>query len=548
MDDDIAEISAVKRVLQNAGLQPTLATNSTDALGAIEGAAPDLVVLAPSCENGDGAALARELATRDATRQIPLILLGPGDVEGVPAEIIPRPIEWSALERAVRAALDRGLPSTESEDDSLAAGRNPCRYESEVAALERAAAEQAAIRELRRAEDVGRDGDRGRRERELAAGGDAEPPPAEVRQLLLALARERAVSADARLEATEPPAPPPSDVVEGTLAAVSMPRWLAMAAGARATGRLAVACDPARWLWLELGRVVGADSAAPGERAEEIALRLGLVTREQHGEVLPSAAGLASRRVGALLLERGFLRPSELALLARRRAEEVAFALFTADARYRFEPGERVPPDERVALERGALAIAVEGVRRRWVARQLEVVLGGPATLLAPAARPPALAELALSAEERRVAQLADGLRTLDEILAGTPLDAVSSRQVLAALVEVGALEVKVRGPLEAAHAAARPGAIDLLRMREKLEQVRRADYFAILGLGRGCTTYEVKEASERLLSELAVERFDPAEPGVAADLHEIRRVVEEARDILADDVVRAEYLASIEE
>ena len=583
MDDDIAEISAVKRALQNAGLQPTLATNSTDALGAIEGAAPDVVVLAPSCENGDGAALARDIAARDATRHIPLVLLGGGDVEGVSAAVVPRPIDSAVLQRAVEDALGRSASSavtprqpSQPRDPppaapagqpawsrSLPAGADTSgpsvhpeergegsRYESEVAALERAAAEQDAIRELRIAGGTGlRDVAQEQLETAPAgaeAGQDARPQASEIRQRLLALARERAVSST-RLQATEPERPLPSDVMEGSLAAVPMPRWLAMAAGARASGRLEVACRPPRRLWLELGGLVGADSAAPDERAEEMALRLGLVTRDQHRELLPRVSGQASRRVGALLLERGCLKPSELALLARRRAEDIAFALFTSDARYRFDPAERVPPDERVALERGALALAVEGVRRRWGARHLDAVLGGPASLLAPAAHPPDLADLALSAEERRVAQLADGLRTLDEILAGTPLDALSSRQVLAALVEVGALEVKARGPLEA-DVTARAGAIDVLRVREKLEQVRRADYFAILGLGRGCTAYEVREAAERLLTELVLERFEAGAPRVAADVREIRRVVEDARDVLADDAVRAEYLASLED
>jgi hypothetical protein len=291
--------------------------------------------------------------------------------------------------------------------------------------------------------------------------------------------------------------------------------------------------------------VVGAGSAAPSERAEEIALRLGLITREQHREVLPPAAGLASRRVGALLLERGFLKPTELALLARRHAEEIAFSLFTSEAGYRFEPDERVPADERLALDRGTLALAIEGVRRRWVAPQLEAVLGGAATLLAPAAQPPPVADLALSAEERRVLELADGLRTIDEILVGTPLDAFSTRQVLAGLVEVGALQVKIRGLHEAA-ASPPAGSIDLLRIDEKLEQVRRADYFTILGLGRACTVYEIREAAERLLSGLREGLFDSSAPGLAGKLEEIRSVLEEARDILSDDGLRGAYLASL--
>jgi hypothetical protein len=90
------------------------------------------------------------------------------------------------------------------------------------------------------------------------------------------------------------------------------------------------------------------------------------------------------------------------------------------------------------------------------------------------------------------------------------------------------------------------PGSIDSLRIGEKLEQVRHEDYFAILGLDRGCTRHEVLEASERLLSLLHAERFPSIAPGLAEDLEEVRRVLGEARDVLSDDALRAEYRANL--
>jgi CheY-like chemotaxis protein len=791
VDDDIAEISAVKRVLLRAGHQPVVATNASDALASIARAPPDVVVLAPGCENGDGAALARQLAREERTQGIPLILLGEGDLDGVAAHTVPQPIDPAALEDALRAALEQAAqmppplprereataealraraeelrttasaapvpsegestgvprlsgartgearlpsppagvrapspfhtgngserpsrPSATVSPALLLAGAGPRprtptpepptpapgeevalraaaatwfetdvpapdavtapldasafeeadplrraggelrlvagkleddrrrQHDTEVAQLAlRAAAEEEAARQLRTAEEGARRkaaakseaealrrlaedeaqrradleserarlADAAQRARERQAAEDAarraemeaealrhlaedeaqrradleserarladaaqrarERQAAEdaarraemeaeagraavaeaARRRVLAMARERAAAASPRpkeAESTEALAP---ELAEGSLATVSMPRLLAMAARGRATGRLDIATDPPRSLWLEKGRIVGARSAAPGERTEEIALRLGFITREQHRQVSPAAAGLASRRVGALLLERGFLKPTELAALARRSAEEIAFALFADDALYRFEPAARVPTDERLALERGPLLLAVEGVRRRWGPPRLDAVLGSAGTLLAPAARASPVADLALSGEERRVAELADGLRTLDEIMADAPLDPVSTRQVLAALVEVGVLCIKILAPIGAP--APSPGSIDLARIDEKLDQVRRADYFVILGLGRTCTPYEIREAAERLLSELTLERFDAlVADGLAAKLEEIRQVMEEARDILLDDVLRAEYLTGLGE
>ncbi|HTN52467.1 MAG TPA: DUF4388 domain-containing protein, partial [Anaeromyxobacter sp.] len=342
-------------------------------------------------------------------------------------------------------------------------------------------------------------------------------------------------------------AAPPPDLREGTLADLPAPRLLVLAARARLEGRLDFQGEGSRSLWLEEGRVVGASSAEPAERVEELALRVGLVTRDQHRQVAGAAAALSTRRAALLLLERGFLKPTELTGLVRRRTEEVVFGVF-ADAAARFRwVAAPVPPEERTALERAPVALAVEGVRRRWLGPRVDELLGGPGTLLAPVPAGPAPAELALSPEERRAVALADGLRTLDEVLAASPLDPLSTRQVLAALVLVGALSVRLLQAGRREGAATQ--AIDLARVREKLDQVRRADYFTVLGVGRLCTPHEVRAAAERLAAEFDPQRYaGVAEDGLPERLAEILQVVRDARDVLADDRLRAEYLRGLGE
>jgi hypothetical protein len=204
-----------------------------------------------------------------------------------------------------------------------------------------------------------------------------------------------------------------------------------------------------------------------------------------------------------------------------------------------------VPAEERIALERGPLALAVEGIRRRWLAAQVDAVLGGAGTLLAPAANGPSPNDLGLSSDERRAVALADGLRALDEIVAASPLDALSTCQVLTALVLTGVLAVRVHQLGRPASATA--AAIDLARVREKLDQVRRADYFAILGVGRHCTPHEVREAADRLATEFQPARFTAVrEDGLPGRLEEIRRVLTDAREVLADDALREEYVLGL--
>jgi hypothetical protein len=378
---------------------------------------------------------------------------------------------------------------------------------------------------------------------------DPDPDPAqEAARRRVAALRERArpdAAGAPEPEAPRPLRPPPPELRAGSLDELPMPRLLAIAARAEATGRLDVDGQSSRSIWLEDGRIVGAASADPADRVEELALRLGLLTRDQHRQIAAPAAAISPRRVALLLLERGFLKPTELTALVRRRTEEVVFGAFVdPGARFRWAAAE-VSPEERIALERSTLALAVEGVRRRWRGPQVEAVLGGPGTLLAPVATGPSPADLGLTQDERRALALADGLRTLDEVLAASPLDPLSTSQVLAALVLAGSLAVRVfQGGRPAAAASV---AIDLARVRDKLEQVRRADYFTILGVGRLCTPHEVREAAQRLAAEFDPRRYQGVkEDGLDERLEEILRVVSDAREILVDDRLRDEYLRGL--
>jgi CheY-like chemotaxis protein len=440
-----------------------------------------------------------------------------------------RAIAEAEAEGRARAARARAVPADPEPPGALdlplpTGGPPPDPDPAEDAARRRVAA-------LRGRRDPGPDAPPARE-------GAAAPPAAEP---------------DALPELAPPPrtfAPPPPELRGGSLAELPLPRLLALAARARVSGRLDFDGEAARALWLEDGRLVGAASALSDERVEEVALRLGLVTRDQHRQLAGATAALATRRAALLLLERGYVKPTELTPLVRRRTEVVLFGLAgDAGARFRWVAAE-VPADERIALDRGLLALAVEGVRRRWLAPRLDEVLGGAGTLLAPVPGGPGAAELGLSPDERRALALADGLRTLDEILAASPLDALSTKQVLAALVLAGGLSVRLFQ--HGRPAAAAVAAIDLARIREKLEQARRADYFTVLGVGRVCTPHEVREAAARLLSEFDLARLDAAgladraAPELPAHLREIRQVVADAQAVLADETLREEYVRGL--
>jgi CheY-like chemotaxis protein len=105
VDDDIAEISSVKRVLLRGGHQPALATNASDAMAAIDGARPELLIVSATCENGEALSMARQLADGADGAAIRMLLLG--DVDDLPegARRLSRPLDPEQLLAEVNATL-----------------------------------------------------------------------------------------------------------------------------------------------------------------------------------------------------------------------------------------------------------------------------------------------------------------------------------------------------------------------------------------------------------------------------------------------------------
>ena len=103
-------------------------------------------------------------------------------------------------------------------------------------------------------------------------------------------------------------------------------------------------------------------------------------------------------------------------------------------------------------------------------------------------------------------------------------------------------------GAAEASGRAATSRALPPVDLAALGSLVRSSDYFAILGVPRRASPREIREAAARLVSELDLIRLAPQAEQGSAELHEIRQVVLDARDVLCDSALRAAYLKGIED
>jgi hypothetical protein len=155
--------------------------------------------------------------------------------------------------------------------------------------------------------------------------------------------------------------------------------------------------------------------------------------------------------------------------------------------------------------------------------------------------------ECALRPEEEQIVRFAAG-RSLGEVLAGAEPEL---SDVVYGLVSLGVLEALA----PAAPAAEAAGVHDPLdeeairqRVRARVALVEDGDYFALLGIPRSATGYEIRRAYLELRRSFEPVRvLTAATADLAADVRLIVEVLDEAYEILREPHRRDRYRRAIE-
>jgi DNA-binding NarL/FixJ family response regulator len=314
------------------------------------------------------------------------------------------------------------------------------------------------------------------------------------------------------------------------------------------------------------GRPVFATSNQPEDRLGALLARAGKITDEQ-AELSHRRALDTGKRLGEVLVEKGFLKRRELLPAVRLQLEEIIYSLFAWDqGEYTVVPGEP-EPGERIRLSTHPGAMVLEGVRRKYSPDVLVEIVGPPESALEiidPTQRDTLMSVADLSPAERDIALAFDGVRTLAEIAERSRMGRLAVYQLAYALIAFGAARVRRPGDAPDVDAGAWPGhgpdgdaagegdgeadlGIDRKRIQAKHALVDEADYFAILGVRRDATSFEIQRAYEAACRDYAPGEVSPAlRQELERELAEIREVLDEAYQVLRDDALRSSYLTHL--
>ena len=324
----------------------------------------------------------------------------------------------------------------------------------------------------------------------------------------------------------------------------------------RSTGRASFRKgDIEKVVYFDQGRPVFASSNAPADRMGELLVREGKITASQY-ERCQTHVAESGRRMGEILVDFGYLKRRELLPAVRRHVEDIIYSLFGWDRGVYHVTVEDVPSAERIRLSRHPASLILEGIRRKLDRTSLEKLVGSSATVieLGDRERLGGIINLGdLSTEERAALAAFDGQADLSQVARTAGVDVADVLPIAWGLCALGlatARRTETEVPDESGALVGETDlAIDRERVRARWQLVTEADYFALLGVRRDATAFEIRRAYQGARRDFAADCFpSDLRRELAQELEDIAHVLDEAFRVLRDDRLRGTYLHNLVE
>ena len=353
--------------------------------------------------------------------------------------------------------------------------------------------------------------------------------------------REHAHGASgARREATQPRPEPRALLRAERLGGAEVLQRLWQMHVQRGSGRLLVGFvgGAIKQVWWRRGvPVYAASSAAEDGLLARLQAR-GLIGRGQ----LQASARLADEDLQASarrLVEAGLLKPREQAEVVRDAALRIVESLCSDAAERWLLDAEPSPGD--VGRDANVLGLLASGARLGLSLERLREDMPESTCLCVQVEDIERLAAQLDWPEAAQWLGLLDGGRSLGQLVEEDGLD---ERELWAAaqVLWAAGLAQPVEVDLDAALVV-----IDRRRIEERLALAGSSDYFALLGVARDAGRAAVLRAHADLRETFAEERLEPrSREELADELAALRVALDEAREVLLDEALRAAYLAHL--
>lgn len=311
--------------------------------------------------------------------------------------------------------------------------------------------------------------------------------------------------------------------------------------------------DAEKIVYFDQGRPVFASSSEQRDRMGELLVREGKITASQY-ERCQAVVAESGRRMGEILVDFGYLKRRELLPAVRRHVEDIVYSLFGWDRGTYHIVIDETPSAERIRLSRHPAALILEGVRRKLDRSSLERLIGSPSTVIEVPDRERlgGIINLGdLAPEERGALAAFDASSDLTTVARAAGVDVADVLPLAWGLCVLGLATARRTDTEIPDESSALVGetdlAIDRERVRARWQLVSEADYFALLGVRRDATAFEIRRAYQAARRDFAQDSFPTdLRRELARELDDISHVLDEAFRVLRDDRLRLTYLSNL--
>ena len=236
--------------------------------------------------------------------------------------------------------------------------------------------------------------------------------------------------------------------IKGSLKEASLADVCQLLALGQKTGCLSIA-DKSRFgqIYFERGRITYARVVNRRDRIGDLLVRDGLLAQEQLTAALELQRQSPDKKLGAILISRGFMTEQDLQLYIRMQIEEAIYHLFTwSRGNFFFEADERPEADITVSINPETLLL--EAARRVDEWSQIEKKIPSLDLVFEIDVARLTASDVQITTEQRRIVPLFDGARTVQEVVDESRLDEFDVGRALYGLIQAGFAHQVDRKPI----------------------------------------------------------------------------------------------------
>lgn len=260
----------------------------------------------------------------------------------------------------------------------------------------------------------------------------------------------------------------------------------------RQTGVLQLFSSPIEIrVYFQEGAIVYGTSTLEFDRCGSIMLRKGKITEEQYQSV-KALSEKDHMLQGNALVKLGIITPNDLIWLTKTKVEEILISLFGwHKGRVRFFEMDLGGLDI-IHLKLSPVRVLMEGTWRYFEEEEIIKTFGSRDVLFDIVETPSfSRRDLDLAPNEREIFGLVNGTNGIDEIASSVGLEELEVEKVLFGLYSLGLIWISGRAEGQ----GKQKEVLSLQEMEKKWEEVRKQNYYRILGLDKSADARGIQKA-----------------------------------------------------